>query len=78
MNIVNGRQIMCIVLLLFSVACFSVRVSVTFHLHVFILFLVRFGLLSGHLGGKELLTRLTICSLCNLTICNFRYFPVWF
>ena len=25
---------------------------------------------------KELLTRLTICSLCNLTICNFSYFPV--
>ena len=26
--------------------------------------------------GKELLTRLTICSLCILTICNFRYFPI--
>ena len=24
--------------------------------------------------GKELLTRLTICSLCILTICNFSYF----
>ena len=33
-------------------------------------FLVRFGLLSGHLLGKELPTRLTICSLCILTICN--------
>ena len=25
--------------------------------------------------GKELLTRLTIFSLCILTICNFSYFP---
>ena len=25
--------------------------------------------------GKKLLTRLTICSLCILTICNFSYFP---
>ena len=25
--------------------------------------------------GKELLTRLTISSLCILTICNFCYFP---
>ena len=24
---------------------------------------------------KELLTRLTTCSLCILTICNFSYFP---
>ena len=28
--------------------------------------------------GKELLTRLTICSLCMLTICNFSYFPFCF
>ena len=28
--------------------------------------------------GKYLLTRLTICSLCILTICNFSYFPFWF
>ena len=26
--------------------------------------------------GKELLTRLTICSLSILTICNFSYFPL--
>ena len=25
--------------------------------------------------GKELLTRLTIISLCILTICNFSFFP---
>ena len=28
--------------------------------------------------GKELLTGLTICSLCILAICNFRYFPFCF
>ena len=28
--------------------------------------------------GKELPIMLTICSLCILTICNFRYFPFWF
>ena len=26
---------------------------------------------------KELPTRLPICSLCTLTICNFSYFPIW-
>ena len=30
------------------------------------------------LFGKELLTRLTICTLCILTICNFSYFPFGF
>ena len=28
--------------------------------------------------GKGLLTRLTICSPCILTFCNFDYFPFWF
>ena len=28
--------------------------------------------------GKKLLTRLIICSLCIMTICNFSYFPFWF
>ena len=28
--------------------------------------------------GKLLLNRMTICSLCDLTICNFSYFPFWF
>ena len=26
--------------------------------------------------GKDLSTRLTICSICILTICNLSYFPV--
>ena len=28
--------------------------------------------------GKWLLTRLTICSLCVLAVCNISYFPFWF
>ena len=28
--------------------------------------------------GKELLARLTICSLCILTFCDFSYFLFWF
>ena len=28
--------------------------------------------------GKELLIRLTMCTLCILTACNVRYFPLWF
>ena len=27
--------------------------------------------------GNKLLSRLTICSLCILTICNFSYFSFW-
>ena len=27
---------------------------------------------------KLLLTRLAVCSLCTLTICNISYFPFWF
>ena len=60
-----------VVLLWFFVACFGVRVSVAFHVMCVHIILVRFGLLSGPLFGKELLTRLTICSLCILNICNF-------
>ena len=37
------------------------------------IFFARFGLLSGHrLEKKKLLARLIICSLCTVTICNFR------
>ena len=44
---------MAIDLLWFSVACFGVRVSVTFHLMFVHNILVRFGLLSGYLLGKS-------------------------
>ena len=27
--------------------------------------------------GKQLLTRLTICSLCVLAVCDLSYFPFW-
>ena len=27
---------------------------------------------------KELLTRLIVCSLCIMSICNLSYFPFWF
>ena len=56
---------------------FGVRVSVMFHLMCFHIISVRFEILSGNLFGKELLTRLTICSLCILTICYFSHFPLW-
>ena len=45
-------------------------------IHIF--FLILFRVLSGHLLGKKLLIRLTICSFCILTICNFSYFPLGF
>ena len=28
--------------------------------------------------GKNLLTRLTVCSLCIMSICNFGCFQFWF
>ena len=64
-----------VVLLWFYVACFGVRVSVMFHLMFVHNILVRFRLLSGH---QELLTRLTICSLCSLRFeyLQFKLFPV--
>ena len=60
----------------FSVTCFGVRVSVTFHLTCVHIILVRFRLLSGHLLGNS-------CSLVGqyvyiFTICNISYFPFWF
>ena len=45
-------------------------VSVTFHLMYVHIVLVRSRLLSGHLFGKELSARLTICSLYIMSI-NF-------
>ena len=42
-------------LLLFSVACFSVRASVTFQLIFVYIILVRFRLLNGHPLGKSCL-----------------------
>ena len=56
----------------------GVRVSVTFHLMcVHIIFSSVWDAVWPPFGN-ELLTRLTICSLCILTICNFGYFSFWF
>ena len=49
--------------------------SVTFHL-MFVHIIISSDWVAEWLPfGKELFTRLTICSLCILTICNFSYFP---
>ena len=54
---------------------FLVSVSVTFHLmNVHIIF-SSVWVAEWLPFRKQLLTRLTICSLCILTICNFSYFP---
>ena len=53
----------------------SVRVSVTFHLMFVNIIFSSVSVLSGHLM-KELITRLTICSLCILTIFFFLSFPI--
>ena len=60
-----------------SVACFGVRVSVMFHL-MFIILLVRFGLLSGHLLGNScpLGWPHVLIVFCLFVI--FIYFPFWF
>ena len=57
---------------------FGVRVSVTF-LPVCIRVVLASACVAGWPPfGKKLLTRLTICSLCVLTMCSFSYFPFWF
>ena len=67
-----------VVLLWFFVACFGVRVSVTFHLTCVHIIFRSVWVAEWQPFGKKLLTRLTICSLCLLTISNFSYFPFWF
>ena len=62
----------------FSVACFGVRVSVTFHLMFVHIILSSVWVAVWPPFGKELPARLTICSLCILTICNFIFFSFCF
>ena len=45
---------------------------------MFILFLIRFGLLSGHLLGISCSLGLPYVLFVFLNICNFSYFPFWF
>ena len=63
---------------MFSVACFAVRVSVTFHLMFVNIIFSSVNVAEWPPFGNELLTRLAIYSLCTSTICNFRYFPLCF
>ena len=57
-----------VVLLWFSVAGFGVRVPVTFHLMYIHIILSSVWVAEWPPFGKELLTRLTVCSLCILNI----------
>ena len=52
---------------------FGVRVSVTVHLLCVRIIFCSVWVAEWPTFGKELLTLLTICSLCSLTICNFSY-----
>ena len=63
-----------VVLLWFSVACFGVRVLVTLHIMCAHIVFSSVWVAEWPSFEKELLTWLTICSLCILTICNFSYF----
>ena len=57
---------------------FGVRVSVTFHLMCFHIIFSSVWVAEWPFFGKKLLTRLTICSLCILTIFNFNYLTFGF
>ena len=61
-----------------SVSCFGVRVSVMFHFMFFIILLVQFGLLSGHLLGNScpLGYQFVLIVFCLFLI--LIYFPFWF
>ena len=65
-------------MLWFAVVCFGVRVPLTFHLMCVHIIFSSVLVAEWPYFGKELLPRLTICSLCILTLCNFSYFPFWF
>ena len=67
-----------VVPLWFSVVYFGVRVSVTFHLMCVQVICSSIWVAELPPFGKEMLTGLTMCSLCILTICNFSYFPFRF
>ena len=60
-----------------SVSCFGVRFSVMFHFMLFIILLVQFGLLSGHLLGNScpLGKQFVLIVICLFVI--FIYFPFW-
>ena len=51
-------------MLCFSVACFDVTFG-------------EVSPLGYSISSVRWLTRLTVCSLCIMSICNFNYFPCW-
>ena len=63
-----------------SVSCFGVRVWVMFHfmLCLFIILLVQFGLLSGHLMGNSCPLGLQFVLIVFCLFVIFIYFPFWF
>ena len=65
-------------MLWFSVACFCVTVSVTFHLTFVHIILSSVLVTEWPPFEKYRLTRSIICSLCILTICDFSYSPFWY
>ena len=65
-------------MLWFAVGCFWSQSSIDVSSNVWSYYL-RLVLVAEWLYfGKELFPRLTICSLCILTLCNFSYFLFWF
>ena len=56
---------------------FFVLVSVTFHLMYVQIVISSIYVAEWPPFGKEL-TRLIVCSLSLMSICNFNYFPFWF
>ena len=60
-------------MLWFAVGCFWCQSSIDVSYYLSSVFVAEWPYF-----GKELLPRLTICSLCILTLCNFSYFPFWF
>ena len=62
------------VLLWFSVVCFWCQSFYKVSSYVCLYCFSSVWVAEWPLFGKDLLTRLTICSLCILTICKFSYF----
>ena len=65
-------------MLWFAVGCFWSQSSIDVSSNVCSYYLSSVLVAEWPYFGKELLPRLTICSLCILTLCNFSYFPFWF
>ena len=59
-------------------SCFGVRVSVMFHLCLFIIFLVQFWLLSDHLLGNSCPLGKQLVLIVFWLFVIFIYFPFWF